>query len=141
MSTEVVETGELKEETMEVDAAKRDFMKKFGKYAATAPLGMYLLMGPGASKAQASGTCSTQGSFHVQLCGGGTVSYTASGTVSQTSIAVNVNTWMYTDNWQITKFNDGTYTAQLGQFGTYNQSNTPSFFTTIIDDIFSALGC
>ena len=40
-----------------VDAKKREFMKKFGSYAATAPLGMYLLMGPGASKAQASGSC------------------------------------------------------------------------------------
>ncbi len=41
----------------EVDEAKREFMIKYGKYAATAPLGMYLLMGPGASKAQASGSC------------------------------------------------------------------------------------
>ena len=41
----------------EIDEAKRDFMIKYGKFAATAPLGMYLLMGPGASKAQASGSC------------------------------------------------------------------------------------
>ncbi len=40
----------------EVDQAKREFMKKFGKYAAVAPVGMYMLMGPGASKAQASAT-------------------------------------------------------------------------------------
>ncbi|WP_456452204.1 hypothetical protein [Hydrogenimonas sp.] len=54
MATDI-ETLE-RQEVAEVDAAKRDFMKKFGKYAATAPLGMYLLMGPGASKAQASGS-------------------------------------------------------------------------------------
>ncbi len=41
-------------EKSEVDQTKREFMKKFGKYAAVAPVGMYLLMGPGASKAQAS---------------------------------------------------------------------------------------
>jgi hypothetical protein len=54
------------EESTEVDASKREFMKKFGKYAATAPLGMYLLMGPGASKAQASGsTCHRHGDFRI----------------------------------------------------------------------------
>ena len=45
--------------TKEVDEQKREFMKKFGSYAAAAPLGMYLLMGPGASKAQASAFVST----------------------------------------------------------------------------------
>jgi len=45
--------------TREVDEQKREFMKKFGTYAAAAPLGMYLLMGPGASKAQASAFVST----------------------------------------------------------------------------------
>ena len=45
----------------EIDEAKRDFMIKYGKFAATAPLGMYLLMGPGASKAQASGSCGHHG--------------------------------------------------------------------------------
>ncbi|BDY12404.1 hypothetical protein [Hydrogenimonas cancrithermarum] len=56
--TEKVETSATCEE-VDVDEAKREFMKKFGKYAATAPLGMYLLLGAGASKAQASstGTC------------------------------------------------------------------------------------
>ncbi len=47
-------------EVENVDEAKREFMKKFGKYAATAPVGMYLLMGAGASKAQASTTISCQ---------------------------------------------------------------------------------
>ncbi len=41
----------------EIDEAKRSFIMKYGKFAATAPLGMYLLMGPGASRAQASGSC------------------------------------------------------------------------------------
>ncbi len=51
----------------EVDEAKREFMKKFGKYAATAPLGMYLLMTPSSSKAQASGSCGCHFDFD---CGG-----------------------------------------------------------------------
>ena len=33
----------------EVDKTKRAFMKKFGTYAATAPLGMYILMTPSTS--------------------------------------------------------------------------------------------
>jgi len=33
----------------EVDNTKREFMKKFGVYAATAPVGMYMLMTPSAS--------------------------------------------------------------------------------------------
>ncbi len=37
------------------DEMKREFMKKFGKLVAVAPVGMFMLMGPGASKAQASG--------------------------------------------------------------------------------------
>ncbi|WP_353663174.1 hypothetical protein [Hydrogenimonas sp. SS33] len=52
-------------ESQEVDETKREFMKKFGKYAATAPVGMYLLMGPGASRAQASGsTCHADGTVY-----------------------------------------------------------------------------
>lgn len=38
------------------DEMKREFMKKFGKLAATAPLGMFLLMGPYQSAAAASST-------------------------------------------------------------------------------------
>ena len=68
MREELMETKEINEN--EVDEAKREFMKKFGKYAATAPLGMYLLMGPGASKAQASGSTT-----HCHA--GGTVTWTA----------------------------------------------------------------
>ncbi len=33
---------------------RREFLEKFGKLAAVAPVGMFILMGPGASKAQAS---------------------------------------------------------------------------------------
>ncbi len=33
---------------------RREFLEKFGKLAAVAPVGMLMLMGPGASKAQAS---------------------------------------------------------------------------------------
>ena len=58
----MIEEAVRPEEMAEVDEAKREFMKKFGKYAATAPVGMYLLMSPTASKAQASGsTCHTGG--------------------------------------------------------------------------------
>jgi len=32
-----------------VDSTKREFMKKFGTYAATAPVGMYMLMTPSTS--------------------------------------------------------------------------------------------
>ena len=46
---------EKKHKTEETpDEMKREFMKKFGKLAATAPVGMFMLMGPGASKAAAS---------------------------------------------------------------------------------------
>ncbi|WP_300364639.1 hypothetical protein [Hydrogenimonas sp.] len=57
MTTEVERLESV--QTNEVDAAKREFMKKFGKYAATAPLGMYVLMSPVASRAQASGSCAS----------------------------------------------------------------------------------
>ena len=62
MKSEVKKKIEI--EVEDVDEAKREFMKKFGKYAATAPVGMYLLMGAGASRAQASTTisCRTRGS-------------------------------------------------------------------------------
>jgi len=39
-----------------VDSTKREFMKKFGGYAATAPIGMYMLMTPNASAYCVSGT-------------------------------------------------------------------------------------
>lgn len=38
-----------------VDSTKREFMKKFGGYAATAPVGMYMLMTPSSSAACTSG--------------------------------------------------------------------------------------
>ena len=63
MSEEMVRT----EEMAKVDEAKREFMKKFGKYAATAPLGMYLLMGPGASKAQASATIACETPYYTEI--------------------------------------------------------------------------
>ena len=42
-----------------VDNTKREFMKKFGAYAATAPVGMYMLMTPEAS----AHTCSSHGTW------------------------------------------------------------------------------
>jgi len=39
----------------EVNEIKRGFMKKFGMYAATAPMGMYMLMTPSRSAAVSSG--------------------------------------------------------------------------------------
>ncbi len=56
---EKIEEAVVVLERSEVDQTKREFMKKFGKYAAVAPVGMYLLMGPGASKAQASAVYTT----------------------------------------------------------------------------------
>lgn len=42
------------EEIQEVaDEQKREFIKKFGKYATSAPVGMFVLMTMGASKAHA----------------------------------------------------------------------------------------
>ncbi len=41
------------EKTLE-QKQRREFLEKFGKLAAVAPVGMFVLMGPGASKAQAS---------------------------------------------------------------------------------------
>jgi len=35
------------------DEQKREFMKKFGKYATSAPVGMFVLMSMGSSKAHA----------------------------------------------------------------------------------------
>ncbi len=43
-----------KEDEILSDELRREFMKKFGRLAATVPAGMFLLMGPGASRAQAS---------------------------------------------------------------------------------------
>ena len=39
------------------DKTKREFIKKFGKYAVTAPAGMLLLMSAGTSKAHARSDC------------------------------------------------------------------------------------
>ncbi len=65
----VHEVQEVENERQEVDEAKREFITKFGKYAATAPLGMYLLMTPSASHAQASGSmCHMHGKFHWGKC-------------------------------------------------------------------------
>jgi len=50
MSTEI--NGIDTKQNIEVDAEKRAFMKKFGKYAAVGA-GMSVLMGPGVSKANA----------------------------------------------------------------------------------------
>ncbi len=36
------------------DELKRNFLKKFGNLVAVAPIGMFILMGPGASRANAS---------------------------------------------------------------------------------------
>ena len=41
--------------TQEIDSTKREFMKKFGGYAATAPIGMFMLMSPNASANISSG--------------------------------------------------------------------------------------
>jgi len=51
------EKGEqMEKETKKTPEQKqrREFLEKFGKLAAVAPVGMFMLMGPGASKAQAS---------------------------------------------------------------------------------------
>jgi len=45
----------IEKKSLEVDDTKRQFMKKFGGYAATAPVGMYMLMTPSSSAAQQSG--------------------------------------------------------------------------------------
>jgi len=41
-------------EELEIDSKKREFIKKFGSYAATAPIGMYMLMTPSTASAQSS---------------------------------------------------------------------------------------
>jgi len=38
------------------EVQRREFLEKFGKLAATVPVGMLLLMGPTQSKAQGSGS-------------------------------------------------------------------------------------
>lgn len=52
---------ESNKEKLEVDTTKREFIKKFGGYAATAPVGMFMLMTPSASSACTSGTCNSCG--------------------------------------------------------------------------------
>jgi len=55
-STEVkVAPGETEEALTEAGQRKRELIKKFGKYAAVAPIGMYVLMSPKRSAAAASG--------------------------------------------------------------------------------------
>jgi len=48
-------------EELEIDSTKREFMKKFGSYAATVPVGMYILMTPSTSAAAGSGGGSGSG--------------------------------------------------------------------------------
>ncbi|WP_297442193.1 hypothetical protein [Sulfurimonas sp.] len=42
-------------EQNKIDSTKREFIKKFGTYASTAPVGMYMLMTPSSSAAHTSG--------------------------------------------------------------------------------------
>ena len=50
MSEENIKKSVLDEEIEQIaDATKRDFIKKFGSYAASAPLAGYILMTPNAS--------------------------------------------------------------------------------------------
>lgn len=55
MKHEKIETEEqsLTEINEVADKTKREFIKKFGKFAATAPLGMFILMSAGTSRAHA----------------------------------------------------------------------------------------
>jgi len=46
----------VEETNTEVENTRRNFIKKFGKYAATAPVGMYMLMTPSQSAAHSSGS-------------------------------------------------------------------------------------
>jgi len=48
--------GDTEEALAEAGQRRREFITKFGKYAATAPLGMYVLMSPKRSAAAASDT-------------------------------------------------------------------------------------
>lgn len=51
MTLKQIAQEEKKETLDEPDLLKREFMKKFGSYAATVPFGMYLLMSPSQAKA------------------------------------------------------------------------------------------
>ncbi len=48
------EQPEVAENADQPDALKREFMARFGRYAATAPAAMFVLMSPRTSKAIAS---------------------------------------------------------------------------------------
>ena len=60
----IKERKELSEEEISkiADETKREFIKKFGKYAATAPLAGIVLMTAGTSKAQAASDTGPSGS-------------------------------------------------------------------------------
>jgi len=53
---EKIAPGETEEALTEANERRREFIKKFGTYAATAPLAMYVLMSPTRSAAAASDT-------------------------------------------------------------------------------------
>jgi len=56
INEEKLAPGETEEALTEANERRRDFIKKFGAYAATAPLAMYVLMSPTRSAAAASDT-------------------------------------------------------------------------------------
>ena len=61
MKNEEIQSGEVDFEKV-ADKKKREFMKKYGKLAASAPVMGFLLMTPGTSKAQIiSGTSKDDG--------------------------------------------------------------------------------
>ncbi len=111
----------------EVDAAKREFIKRFGKYAATAPMGMYLLMSPVSSHAQASGSsCPSCDISSTDVSWDTTVGYHH---WNVTPTQVNNNDWaLYAENQS-----SGTYKTFY-----YNDATQQYFkFNTKIDDFTS----
>ncbi len=71
----------------EVDTTKRDFIKKFGTYAATAPLGMYMLMTPSASAHACSNTTKKCG------CGSYSGGYSGGGGGTTSSFWSRILSW------------------------------------------------
>jgi|GEM_PF-2315328 len=129
-------------ETHDVDVQKREFMKRFGKYAASAPLGMYLLMGPGASKAQASGTAapgctgSLTGSFDYNNASFG---YQVDKDGDKVVVRTNYENYFNSGFYFRVEVENGVKTTYYKD--TNIQMPTASWLDTLTDELLSFLGC
>ena len=129
----------------DVDVQKREFMKRFGKYAASAPLGMYLLMGPGASKAQASGStagcgCSCGGSMTGSFqFNNSPFGYQVDKIDGKVVVRTNYENYFSNGFYYRVEIENGVKTTYY--MDTNIQMPTASWLDTLTDDLLTFLGC